>query len=61
MGVKVEMVTGDALAIAEETAKKLGMGTDILDASSLGDEKQQNDNGGGRGYREGGRLRSGVP
>jgi H+-transporting ATPase len=41
MGVKVEMVTGDALAIAVETAKKLGMGTDILDASSLGDEKQQ--------------------
>jgi H+-transporting ATPase len=41
MGVKVKMVTGDALAIAEETAKKLGMGADILDAGSLGDEKQQ--------------------
>ena len=41
MGVKVNMVTGDALAIAEETAKKLGMGTNILDAGSLGDEKQQ--------------------
>ena len=41
MGVKVKMVTGDALAIAEETAKKLGMGTNILDAGSLGDEKQQ--------------------
>ena len=41
MGVKVKMVTGDALAIAQETAKKLGMGTNILDASSLGDEKQQ--------------------
>jgi H+-transporting ATPase len=35
MGVKVKMVTGDALAIAQETAKKLGMGTDILDASGL--------------------------
>jgi len=41
MGVKVKMVTGDALAIAMETAKKLGMGANILDASSLGDEKQQ--------------------
>ena len=41
MGVKVKMVTGDALAIAEETAKKLGMGANILDAGSLGDEKQQ--------------------
>ena len=41
MGVKVKMVTGDALAIAQETAKKLGMGTNILDASSLGDEKRQ--------------------
>jgi len=41
MGVKVKMVTGDALAIAEETAKKLGMGADILDAATLGDEKQQ--------------------
>ena len=41
MGVKVKMVTGDALAIAQETAKKLGMGTNILDATTLGDEKQQ--------------------
>jgi H+-transporting ATPase len=41
MGVKVKMVTGDALAIAQETAKKLGMGTNILDAGSLGDEEQQ--------------------
>jgi len=41
LGVKVKMVTGDALAIAKETAQKLGMGTQILDASSLGDEKNQ--------------------
>jgi H+-transporting ATPase len=41
MGVKIKMVTGDALAIAQETAKKLGMGTNILDASSLGDSKKQ--------------------
>ena len=40
MGVKVKMVTGDALAIAIETAKKLDMGTHILDASSLGDSKK---------------------
>ena len=33
MGVTVKMVTGDQLAIAQETAKKLGMSTNILDAS----------------------------
>ena len=41
MGVSVKMVTGDQLAIARETAKELGLGTNILDASSLGDEKRQ--------------------
>jgi H+-transporting ATPase len=41
MGVDVKMVTGDALAIAQETAKTLGMGTDILDAAGLGDVKRQ--------------------
>jgi len=41
MGVKVKMVTGDQLAIAKEMAKTLGMGTNILDATSLGDEKNQ--------------------
>jgi H+-transporting ATPase len=41
MGVKVKMVTGDALAIAKETAKKLGMGTNILDATTLGDSKHE--------------------
>jgi H+-transporting ATPase len=41
MGVDVKMVTGDALAIAQETAKALGMGTDILDASGLGDVKRE--------------------
>jgi H+-transporting ATPase len=40
MGVKIKMVTGDALAIAIETAKKLDMGTHILDASSLGDSEK---------------------
>jgi len=41
MGVKVKMVTGDALAIAKETAKKLDMGANILDVSSLGDSKKE--------------------
>jgi H+-transporting ATPase len=39
MGVSVKMVTGDQVAIAKETAKQLGMGTDILDASGLQDVK----------------------
>ena len=37
MGVNVKMVTGDQIAIAQETAKQLGLGTNILDASGLGD------------------------
>ncbi len=41
MGVKVKMVTGDALAIAKETAKKLDMGVNILDAAALGDSSKQ--------------------
>jgi H+-transporting ATPase len=39
MGVKVKMVTGDQLAIAAETARQLGMGTNILDATVLRDSK----------------------
>jgi H+-transporting ATPase len=39
MGVKIKMVTGDALAIAKETAKTLDMGTNILDGATLGDSK----------------------
>ena len=34
MGVKIKMVTGDALAIAREMAKTLGMGANILDGGS---------------------------
>jgi H+-transporting ATPase len=41
MGVKIKMVTGDALAIAKETAAKLDMGTNILDAASLDDTKKE--------------------
>jgi H+-transporting ATPase len=36
MGVKIKMVTGDALAIARETAQTLGMGANILDGATLG-------------------------
>jgi H+-transporting ATPase len=39
MGLSVKMVTGDALAIARETSSKLGLGTNILDASGFGDTK----------------------
>ena len=39
MGVHLKMVTGDALAIARETAKTLDMGTNILDGAILGDSK----------------------
>jgi H+-transporting ATPase len=41
LGVEIKMVTGDQVAIAQETAKVLGMGTAILDASGLGDAKRQ--------------------
>ncbi|MGA2098472.1 MAG: plasma-membrane proton-efflux P-type ATPase [Candidatus Acidiferrum sp.] len=41
MGVKVKMVTGDQLAIAQETARQLGMGTDIVDAAVLRDSKNK--------------------
>ncbi|MEO3935339.1 plasma-membrane proton-efflux P-type ATPase [Dermatophilaceae bacterium Soc4.6] len=39
MGVSVKMVTGDAIAIARETAAKVGLGDTILDAAVLGDAK----------------------
>jgi len=39
MGVDVKMVTGDQIAIARETSRALGLGTNILDASGLGDIK----------------------
>ncbi|MGA2394300.1 MAG: plasma-membrane proton-efflux P-type ATPase [Candidatus Lustribacter sp.] len=41
MGVSIKMVTGDQMAIARETARQLGLGTNILDASGLGDTKRQ--------------------
>ncbi|MDA2920618.1 plasma-membrane proton-efflux P-type ATPase [Desulfobacterota bacterium AH_259_B03_O07] len=39
MGVKVEMVTGDQIAIAKEIAKQLGLGANILDAGLLSETK----------------------
>jgi len=39
MGLNVKMVTGDQVAIARETAGKLGLGTSILDAVGFGDTK----------------------
>ena len=41
MGVSVKMLTGDQMAIAQETARQLGMGTNILDASGLDDTKRK--------------------
>lgn len=41
MGLNIKMVTGDQIAIAKETCKQLGLGLNILDASALGDTKQQ--------------------
>jgi len=37
MGLKVKMVMSDQVAIARETAGKLGPGTNILDVGGLGD------------------------
>jgi H+-transporting ATPase len=39
MGVNVKMVTGDQMAIARETARQLGLGRNILDASGFGDTR----------------------
>ncbi len=36
MGVKIKMVTGDAMAIARETAGELGLGSNILNTSAFG-------------------------
>lgn len=41
MGVKVKMVTGDQLAIAQETAKKLGMGAHIFDTNNFDVPKEK--------------------
>jgi H+-transporting ATPase len=39
MGVDVKMITGDHIAIAKEICKEVGLGTNILEASSILDKK----------------------
>jgi H+-transporting ATPase len=41
MGVAIKMVTGDQIAIAREMSKELGLGTNVLDATALGDSKKK--------------------
>ncbi|THG01744.1 hypothetical protein TEA_025009 [Camellia sinensis var. sinensis] len=42
LGVSVKMITGDQLAIAKETGRRLGMGTNMYPSSALlGDHKDQ--------------------
>lgn len=41
MGVQVKMVTGDQVAIAKESARDLGLGTNILVADTLGDTSKK--------------------
>jgi H+-transporting ATPase len=41
MGVTIKMVTGDQIAIAREMSKQLGLGTNILDATGLGDSNKK--------------------
>jgi H+-transporting ATPase len=41
MGVSIKMVTGDSIAIAREMSKQLGLGSNILDASGLGDSQKK--------------------
>jgi H+-transporting ATPase len=44
LGVKVKMLTGDALPIAKEIAKQVGIGEDIESASLLHNNKSQDEN-----------------
>lgn len=42
LGVNVKMITGDQLAIGKETARRLGMGTNMYPSSSLlGENKDE--------------------
>ncbi|XP_050234318.1 ATPase 10, plasma membrane-type-like isoform X2 [Mercurialis annua] len=44
LGINVKMITGDQLAIAKETGRRLGMGTNMYPSSSLlGCEKDENE------------------
>ena len=61
MGVKIKMVTGDALAIAKETAKTLGMGTNILDGGMPWRLQDQGNRGDNQIHRGGRWFRPGLP
>ena len=61
MGVKIKMVTGDALAIAREMAKTLGMGANILDGGATRRFQDRGNGGGRQGDRGRRRLRPGLP
>jgi H+-transporting ATPase len=50
IGIDVKMVTGDQMAIAKETARQLGLGTEILDAGGFGQTK----------HHEGGQLAESI-
>jgi len=41
MGIDPKMITGDQVAIARETSRQLGLGTNILDARILSEEKDK--------------------
>ncbi|KAL6847722.1 hypothetical protein ACP4OV_022510 [Aristida adscensionis] len=43
LGVSVKMITGDQLAIAKETGRRLGMGTNMYPSSSLLGDKKEGD------------------
>jgi H+-transporting ATPase len=43
MGVDVKMITGDHIAIAKEICKQVNLGTNILEASSILDRKEESD------------------
>jgi H+-transporting ATPase len=43
LGIKVKMLTGDALPIAKEIAIQVGVGADIVEASLFGNDKDAND------------------
>jgi H+-transporting ATPase len=58
-GLKTTMVTGEALAIARETARTMGLNTGILDAANQGDLKHRERAAVAACHRECGRLRSG--
>lgn len=47
LGVNVKMITGDQLAIAKETGRRLGMGTNMYPSSSLLVDKKRDDITGG--------------